>query len=121
MRVANTPVTELFGNGTVSGRNIFGCVLASNLLSVKPHTHVIIEFYLQRELPEVGVVMVHVGSDRGTKKSLLVLVVECVEFLSLYFWDTSLQLVAVLSKILWELELSGMLGWHKQERMTANS
>ena len=48
--------------------------------SVEPHTHVIIEFYLQRA--EVGVVMVHVGFDRGTKKSLLV---KCVEFLPLYF------------------------------------
>ena len=36
-------------------------------ISVEPHTHVIIEFYLQRVLPEVGVVIVHVGLDRGTK------------------------------------------------------
>ena len=44
----------------------------------------LIEFYLHRVLPEVGVgmVMVHVGLDRGTKKSLLV---ECFEFLPLYF------------------------------------
>jgi len=32
--------------------------------TVEPHTHVIIEFYLQRVLPEVGVVIVHVGLDR---------------------------------------------------------
>ena len=38
----------------------------------KSHTHVIIEFYSQCVLPEVGVVIVHVGLDRGTKKSLLV-------------------------------------------------
>ena len=35
--------------------------------AVEPHTHVIIEFYLQCVLPEVGVVIVHVGLDRGTK------------------------------------------------------
>ena len=50
--------------------------------SVEPHTHVIIEFYLQRVLPEVGVVIVHVGLDRGTKKSLLV---ESFESLPVYF------------------------------------
>ena len=44
--------------------------------------HVIIEFYLQRVLPEVGVVIVHVGLDRGTKKSLLV---ESFESLPVYF------------------------------------
>ena len=49
---------------------------------VEPHTHVIIEFYLHRELPEVGVVIVHVGLDRGRKKSLPA---ECFEFLPLYF------------------------------------
>ena len=41
-------------------------------ISVEPHTHVIIEFYLQRVLPEVGMIIVHVGLDRGTKKSPLV-------------------------------------------------
>ena len=51
-------------------------------LSVEPHTHVIIEFYLQRVLPEVGVVIVHVDLDRGTKKSLLV---ESFESLPVYF------------------------------------
>ena len=50
--------------------------------SVEPHTHVIIEFYLQCVLPEVGVVIVHVGLDRGTKKSLLV---ESFESLPVYF------------------------------------
>ena len=40
------------------------------------------EFYLQRVLPEVGVVIVHVGLDRGTKKSLLV---ESFESLPVYF------------------------------------
>ena len=49
---------------------------------VEPYTHVIIEFYLQRVLPEVGVVIVHVGLDRGTKKSLLV---ESFESLPVYF------------------------------------
>ena len=57
-------------------------------------------------------VVAHVGLDRGTKKSLLV---ECLEFLPLYFEykernTLSLQLLAVLTKILWKLELSGMLG-----------
>ena len=56
--------------------------LANLLLPVEPHTHVIIEFYLQRVLPEVGVVIVHVGLDRGTKKSLLV---ESFESLPVYF------------------------------------
>ena len=81
--------------------------------AVELHTRIIIKFHLHRELPEVGVVMIHVGLDRGTKKFLLV---ECLEFLPLYFEivqiernTLSLQLVAVLSKILWQLELSGML------------
>ena len=52
------------------------------IMPVEPHTHVIIEFYLQRILPEVGVVIVHVGLDRGTKKSLLV---ESFESLPVYF------------------------------------
>ena len=52
------------------------------LLTVEPHTDVIIEFYLQRVLPEVGVVIVHVGLDRDTKKSLLV---ESFESLPVYF------------------------------------
>ena len=38
--------------------------------------------YLQRVLPEVGVVIAHVGLDRGTKKSLLV---ESFESLPVYF------------------------------------
>ena len=50
--------------------------------AVEPHTHVIIEFYLQCVLPEVGVVIVHVGLDRGTKKSLLV---ESFESLPVYY------------------------------------
>ena len=50
--------------------------------SVEPHTHVIIEFYLQRVLPEVGMVVVHVGLDRGTKKSQLV---ESFKSLPVYF------------------------------------
>ena len=34
---------------------------------VEPHTHVNIEFYLQYVLPEVGVVIVHVGLDEAQK------------------------------------------------------
>ena len=48
--------------------------------SVEPHTHVIIEFYLR--VTGSGRGHGNVGFDRGTKKSLLV---ECVEFLPLYF------------------------------------
>ena len=44
-----------------------GCSLRL-ALTVEPRTHIIIEFYLQSVLPEVGVVIVHVGLDRGTKK-----------------------------------------------------
>ena len=44
-------------------------------LAVELHTH---EFYLQRVLPEVGVVTVHMGLDGG-------LLVECFESLLLYY------------------------------------
>ena len=37
--------------------------------AVEQHTHVIIEFYLQRVLPEVGVVILHVGLNRHKKVS----------------------------------------------------
>ena len=61
----------------------------------------------------MGVVVAHVGLDRGTKKvsASRVLRVFATLFCSYKERNTlSLQLLAVLTKILWKLELSGMLG-----------
>ena len=60
-------------------------------------------------------VIVHVSLDRGTKKALLV---ESFESLPVYYGIVSsrkdyfirLQLLVVISKILWALELTGKLG-----------
>ena len=48
--------------------------------TVELHTRVIIEFCVQRALPEVGVVIAHVGLDRHKK-----VLVESCESLPVYF------------------------------------